>query len=177
MLRKILGFGLVAGLIAGAPMSLLIVTRKDHLPAQWGMVLGYLTMLLAFSAIFIAIKGRRDTELGGVIRFWPALGLGLGISVVAGVIYAVCWEAALALSHMDFAGDWARMTIEQSKAKGLSGPALDKVVAEMEEFKRLYAQPHYRLTMTFAEIFPVGLLVSLVAAGLLRNPRFLPARR
>lgn len=177
MLRKILGFGLIAGLIAGAPMSLLIVTRKDHLPVHWGMVIGYLTMLLAFSTIFIAIKRRRDTELGGVIRFWPALGIGLGISLIAGVIYATCWEIALAWSQLDFAADWARMTIEQSKAKGLSGPALDKVVAEMEAFKQMYAQPHYRMAMTFAEIFPVGLLVSLVAAGLLRNPRFLPLRR
>jgi hypothetical protein len=31
--------------------------------------------------------------------------------------------------------------------------------------------------MTFAEIFPVGLLVSLASAGLLRNSHFLPARR
>jgi len=31
--------------------------------------------------------------------------------------------------------------------------------------------------MTFIEIFPVGVLVSLVSAGLLRNSRFLPVRR
>jgi hypothetical protein len=31
--------------------------------------------------------------------------------------------------------------------------------------------------MTFVEIFPVGVLVSLVSVALLRNPRFLPARR
>jgi hypothetical protein len=46
----------------------------------------------------------------------------------------------------------------------------------MEAFKLQYANPMIRMPMTFAEIFPVGLLVSLVSAGLLRNPRFLPAR-
>jgi hypothetical protein len=40
----------------------------------------------------------------------------------------------------------------------------------------MYDNPLYRLPMTFAEIFPVGLLVTLVSAVLLRNPRFLPAR-
>jgi hypothetical protein len=30
--------------------------------------------------------------------------------------------------------------------------------------------------MTFVEIFPVGVLVSLISAALLRNRRFLPAR-
>jgi hypothetical protein len=46
----------------------------------------------------------------------------------------------------------------------------------MEQFKIRYANPLYRLPMTFAEIFPVGVLVSLVSAGLFRNSRFLPAR-
>jgi hypothetical protein len=40
-----------------------------------------------------------------------------------------------------------------------------------------YANPLYRLPMTFAEIFPVGLLVSLVTAGPLRNSVILPAQR
>ena len=70
-----------------------------------------------------------------------------------------------------------RTLIEEQRAKGASAEALARLGAEMEAFKAQYAQPAYRLTMTFAEIFPVGLLVSLVSAGLLRNPRFLPARR
>ncbi|HMA49355.1 MAG TPA: VOC family protein, partial [Magnetospirillaceae bacterium] len=43
-------------------------------------------------------------------------------------------------------------------------------------FRRNYANPLYRMTETFTEIFPVGVLVSLICAGLLRNSRFLPAR-
>jgi hypothetical protein len=46
----------------------------------------------------------------------------------------------------------------------------------MDAFKRQYANPLFRLPMTFAEIFPVGVLVSLVSAAILRNPRVLPAR-
>jgi hypothetical protein len=30
--------------------------------------------------------------------------------------------------------------------------------------------------MTFIEIFPVGVLIALISAALLRNPRMLPAR-
>jgi hypothetical protein len=47
----------------------------------------------------------------------------------------------------------------------------------MEAFKADYANPSYRLAMTFAEVFPVGVLVSLLSAALLRNPRFLAQRR
>jgi len=47
----------------------------------------------------------------------------------------------------------------------------------MERFKTMYANPAYRLPMTFVEIFPVGVLVSLMSAAVLRNSRVLPARR
>lgn len=70
----------------------------------------------------------------------------------------------------------ASTKIEQQKAKGASAEAIASLSAQMEQFKLQYANPMFRLPMTFVEIFPVGLLVSLVSAGLLRNRGFLPAR-
>jgi hypothetical protein len=40
-----------------------------------------------------------------------------------------------------------------------------------------YANPLYRLPMTFLEIFPVGFIVALVSAALIRSSKFLPAAR
>jgi hypothetical protein len=177
MLKKILSYGTIAGLIVGIELFSLTVLYKGHAPPPYGALVGYLTMLVALSAVFVAIKRHRDQELGGVIGFWPAFGLGLAISAVAGVLYVLAWEAALAVTHSDFAGEYARMLIEAKKAKGVSGDALAAFTAEMERFKLQYANPLYRLPMTFAEIFPVGIVVSLVSAGLLRNSRFLAARR
>jgi len=176
MLRKILSYGLVAGLIVGGFLSGMVV-MSDHGMSSWGMVIGYASMLVGLSTVFIAIKKHRDQDLGGVIRFLPALGLGLGISFVAGVVYSLAWEATQAFTGMDFAGDYTRHLIEQQKAQGLGGEALAKFIADMEQFKQDYAKAPYRLSMTFAEIFPVGVLVSLMSAALLRNPRFLPLRR
>jgi hypothetical protein len=177
MLKKILSYGVIAGLLVGIPLFTLSVAWNGHPESPYGYVFGYLTMLIALSTVFVAIKRHRDTDLGGVIRFWPAFGLGLGISLVAGILYVVAWEAALAVTHMEFAGSYAKAVVDQAVAKGMSGEALAKVKAEMELFKQQYANPLYRLPMTFAEIFPVGVLVSLVSAGLLRNSRFLPLRR
>ena len=177
MLRSVLVYGVVAGLIVGVPLFGLTVAMNGYPETRYSAVIGYSIMLVALSTVFVAIKRYRDETLGGVIRFWPAFGLGLGISFVAGVFYVVAWEAAVAATHMDFAGRYANAIIEQQKAKGVTGEALANVVAGMERFKAQYANPLYRLPMTFAEIFPVGVLVSLVSAGLLRNRRFLPARR
>ena len=105
-----------------------------------------------------------------------ALGVGLGISFIAGVFYVVAWEAVQAISGMDFPTAYSNAMVESAKAKGESAEAIAKMTAEMAAFKVQYADPLFRLPMTFAEIFPVGVLVSLVSAALLRKPRVLPAR-
>ncbi|HKD22155.1 MAG TPA: DUF4199 domain-containing protein [Rhizomicrobium sp.] len=177
MFRNITLYGLVSGVIVGVPTFGLTVSMNHHRPLAYALFIGYLTMLVALSAVFVAIKRYRDVDLGGVIGFWRAFGLGLGISVISGVFYVLAWEAALAVTHMDFAGDYAKVLIAEQKAKGVTGPALAKLVADMEAFKHQYANPLYRYAEGFSEIFPVGVLVSLVSAALLRNSRFLPARR
>jgi len=177
MFRKILIYGLIAGLIAGVSLSVTTVTANHSMGSGLSMLIGYLMMLIALTAIFIAIKRHRDLDLGGVIKFWPALGLGLGISVISGILYVAAWDLTLVITHMDFAGSYARAMIAEAQAKGVTGAALAKITNEMDQFKVQYANPLYRWPMTFIEIFPVGVLVSLISAGLLRNSRFLPARR
>ena len=177
MLRLIVRYGVIAGLVVGVPMFSLTVFGRNEGLEKYGYLIGYTTMLIALSAIFIAIKKHRDTALGGVIGFWPALGIGLAISFVAGIFYVASWELAVSVAHLDFASSYAQSMIDAAKAKGLTGDALAKAVADAEQFKVNYANPLYRLPMTFIEIFPVGVLVSLISAGLLRNSRFLAAKR
>ncbi|HWU94585.1 MAG TPA: DUF4199 domain-containing protein [Sphingomonas sp.] len=171
MLRTILTYGLIGGLIAGGMLSI-IVTNFEGSTGPYGMAIGYLVMLIGLSTIFLAIKRQRDVAGGGVIRFLPALGMGLAISLIAGIVYALCWDVALHIIGIDafidkFAG---------AMTKGKSGAELARAQAEMEGFRTAYHNPFFRLPMTFTEIFPVGVLVSLVSALLLRNSRFLPAR-
>ncbi len=177
MRNRIMVYGVIAGIIVGVPTFGLAVGLNGHPPLRYGMLIGYTTMLIALSAVFVAIKRQRDIDGGGVIRFWPAFGLGLGISTIAGILYVLSWEAALAVTHMDFAGSYARTLIAARRAAGASPEELARLSAEMAAFKVNYARPLYRLPMTFTEIFPVGVLVSLVSAALLRNSNFLPARR
>lgn len=171
MLRNALIYGAIGGLIAGGLLSV-IVLNFEGATGQYGMAIGYLIMLIGLSTIFIAIKRQRDLAQGGVIGFFPALGLGLAISLVAGIVYALCWDVALHIVGIDaFIDSFAGAMLD-----GKSGAELAKAQAEMASFRTSYHNPFFRLPMTFIEIFPVGVLVSLVSAGLLRNSRFLPAR-
>jgi hypothetical protein len=175
MSRIILVFGILAGVVAAVPMCL-IAASFEHDSAAQSYFVGYLVLVLALSLIFFGVKRLRDREHGGVIRFVPALLAGLGISAVAGVIYVIGWEITLAVTDYAFIDSYSQAAIEAARAKGASAADIAAVTAQMEEFRRQYANPFFRLPMTFVEIFPVGVLISLISAGLLRNSRFLPAR-
>ena len=175
MRKKVLIFGIGAGLIVAVPMCLM-VANSEHGSAAQSYFTGYLVMVLGLSLIFFGVKRLRDRELGGAIRFVPALLTGLGISVVASVIYVIGWEITLVVTDFAFIDSYSTAAVEAARAKGASAAEVAAVIAQMDEFRRQYANPFFRMPMTFIEIFPVGLLISLISAALLRNSRFLPAR-
>jgi hypothetical protein len=140
------------------------------------LTFGYSVMLVAMSFVFVGVKRYRDVEGGGVIRFWRALGLGLLIALIAGIAYALLWEAYLAATHYRFFDDYIAKATSDARASGKSAAAIAKMTTEFESMRTMYANPLFRLPMTFMEVAPVGVLVALVSAILLRNPRLLPAR-
>ena len=175
MSRIILYFGIVAGLVVAIPMCLMVANAEPG-SAATSHFTGYLVMLLALSLVFVGVKRLRDRELGGAIRFVPALLAGLGISAVASVIYVIGWEITLAVTDFAFIDSYSTAAVEAARAKGASAAEIEELAARMDEFRRQYANPFFRMPVTFVEIFPVGVLVSLISAALLRNSRFLPAR-
>jgi hypothetical protein len=162
------GFVIIVTMIAG-------ITLGDHgsfFSSEW---FGYLVMLVALTFIFVGVKRYRDVERGGVIRFLPAFALGLGIAVAAGVAYVAVWEVYLAMTDYEFMDQYIAGMIRARQAAGASAEAIAAEMARLEPMRVNYRNPLYRIAMTFLEIFPVGLLVALVSAALLRNPKLLPA--
>lgn len=167
-------FGTISGLIVIAGAIAWIAFGGEL--GTGGEIVGYLIMIVALSMIFFGVKRYRDQELGGVIKFLPAFMTGLAIAAVAGVIYVLVWEVYDAATGRTFIGTYTASLIEAERAKGLAGAALDAKIAEMEALKVQYADPLFRIPMTFLEIFPVGLIIAVISAAILRNPRVLPAQ-
>jgi len=174
-MRYALVYGGIAGGIAIAVLVAgLALDLSNHTSSVW---FGYLVMLVALSLIFVGVKRYRDAECGGVIRFGRAFAMGLGMAAVAGILYVIGWEAFETATGWQFMADYTNTIIEGMRAEGASPAAIAARREEMRGFAEIYANPLYRMPMIFAEIFPVGLLVSLISAALLRNPRLLPAAR
>lgn len=178
MLRIILLYGIIGGVIVGAPMLWGMLTfdvSAGEMPEN-GAIIGYTTMLLALTGVFLGVKHYRDKELGGVIRFWPALGVGLGIGGVASLGWVIAWEISLMATKFDFASMYGQMMLEQAQKDGASAEKLAQVAKDSAAFAEMYANPVVRMGITFLEMFPIAVVIALVSAGLLRNSRFLPAR-
>lgn len=175
MFRTILTYGTVAGLIVGLPNIVLMLALDGH-AVPHSVALGYLIMLVALSTVFVAVKRRRDGAPGGMIGFWPALGLGLAISLVASLFYIAAWEIVFAINGTEFLDGYTDAMVAEAAAKGASIAEQAKIRTQWDGFWVEYRNPLVRIPYTLIEILPVGVLVSLVSAGLLRNPRFLPAR-
>lgn len=173
-MRYALVYGGIAGsIVIGVLVAGLAFDLHSHATSEW---FGYLVMLIALSLIFVGVKRYRDSECGGVIRFGRAFGVGLGIAAVAALVYVVVWEIYLAVSGVDFMAQYADMVIDKMRAKGATAAEIRSKASEMRQMAEIYRNPLLRIPITFAEIFPVGLLVALVSAALLRNPKVLPAR-
>jgi hypothetical protein len=175
MLRVILTYGLIGGLIVAVPMAVTMRSTTAGAIPDNAALYGYLSMLLAFTMVFVGIKHYRDKVQGGVVGFARALVVGLGISAFASLFWVVGWELTLA-SGFDFGTAYTDSLVAAAETRGAPAAEIDRIRSETAEFLARYSNPLFRLPITFVEMFPLGALVSLVSAALLRNSRFLPAR-
>lgn len=168
-------YGSLAGLVIISVMltGILAADRDSFFASMW---FGFLVMMVAMIFMFVGVKRYRDIEHGGIIRFKPAFLMGLAIAAVAALAYILVWEIYLAATGYRFMDDYLAGMAADLRAQGKSAAEVALEMADYEWMRANYPNPLIRIPLTFTEIFPVGLLAALVSAGLLRNPRVLPAR-
>lgn len=172
MKKTVLTFGIIAGLIIGGMLFITMPMIKDG-KMDNGMLVGYATMVIAFSTIFVGIRQYRDKYLGGFINFGKAFLAGIYITLIASFLYAACWEVVLAISGttpQEFMEACTRVELDKMKAKGAPAEAIEEAIAQTKAINGWYGNmiPRFLFTM-MVESFPVGIIVSLIAAGILKK--------
>jgi hypothetical protein len=79
------------------------------------------------------------------------------------------WEVVYYKLMPDFNEKYTAHMVERARTSGESQQKIDEKVRQAQEFKQMYDKPAVNVAMTFAEVFPIGLLVTLVSAGILRK--------
>ena len=176
MAKTVLIFGLISGAIAAALMWIMLAVMKTGvINLDNGEFFGYATMIISLSLVFFGIKSYRDKN-GGRIGFWRGLAVGLSITLISTACYAASWEIYVRTSNSDFMQEYSAHYIEKMKEKGSSAEEVAAASKQMEYMGELYKNPLIRFGMTSMEILPVGILVTLISAALLRKQNVLPAQ-
>jgi hypothetical protein len=172
MKKNILVYGVIAGILVSVFM-LFSVNYISHCEGnvdyETSMLIGYASMLVALSLVYVGIRNYRDKYNGGVISFGKAFKTGILIVLIASTIYVVAWLIDSTFFLTDFADKYAAHMLAELKATGASQAEIDKQAKEMAGFVEMSKNPLFNAAMTYLEILPVGLIVTLISSLILKR--------
>ncbi|MVN21786.1 DUF4199 domain-containing protein [Mucilaginibacter arboris] len=171
MTKNIIIYGLIAGIVVSFLMlfSVNLSNAAGHIDYDKGLLIGYASMLIAFSLVFVGIRNYRDKYNEGIISFGKAFKIGIMIVLIASTIYVVAWLIDYFFFIPDFLEKYSAHMIDKLKASGASQIEIDKQTKEMASSVRIYKNPFFNAAMTYVEILPVGLVVTLISALILKR--------
>jgi amino acid transporter len=166
--KIVITFGLISGVISSTQMAV-IVPFVEQIGWDRAVYFGYTAIVLSFMLVFFGIKRYRDNVGHGQVSFVKAFQVGILITLVSCVFYVVTWQVLYFTVYHDFMDKYSAHMLAEAKSSGASEAELQKQTAEMAKFKEMYENPLINAAYTFLEPFPVGLVVTLVSAGVLRK--------
>jgi Protein of unknown function (DUF4199) len=175
MKKTILKFGLISGGIMSLLMSA-TVPFAHKIGNDKALFIGYTTMVLSFLLVYFGIRSYREDH-GGQITFWRGFGIGICIMLITCVCYVITWEIIYFNFMHDFMDQYGAHQIERARAAGASAAAIQAQIEQARKFKQMYENPLINSAMTFIEPFPVGFVIALLSAVILRKktPSQVPA--
>ena len=180
MTKNILTYGAIGGIIVVFFMLIgqsLMVGEDGEINFGLGETLGYISMIVALSVIFFGIRSYRDQHLSGSMTFGNAFKIGILITLVASVFYVVGWMIYYHTSDnaAHFMEQYVEYSVENMEAKGASQSEIAEFRDKTTEFAKMYENPLVMAGITLLEIFPVGLIITLLSSFLLKKqlePKF-----
>lgn len=169
MRKIVLTFGLISGLITSGMLAIsLPLLLSGVINFDNSEIIGYSSMVLSFLLVFFGIRSYRENA-GGSITFGRAFKVGILITLVSCAVYVLAWEIAYFGFFPDFWDQYSEHFVKTMRAEGASEAAIAAKQKQMADFKRYYDNPLINAAVTFAEPFPVGLIVTLISAAILRR--------
>jgi len=168
MKKVVLTFGLIAGLIISVLMDTSLLLA-DKIGSSHSMILGYTIMVASFLLIYFGILSYRDNTLAGRISFGRAFACGFLITLITTVCYVATWEVLYFNFMPHFMDSYFAAQVHKVQASGLDPAATAAQVAAIEHSQQLYQNPFVNMAYTFMEPLPIGLIITLISAAMLRR--------
>lgn len=169
MKKNVIIFGLISGVWI-TTMGVYTAAACYNNPEFTGNdLLGYASMIIAFSFIFVGIRNYRNKFNNGVITFGQAFKTGLYISLIASTLYVVVWLVDYYVFIPDFLDQYTNHVLYRARIDGVSQPELEEKASQMAEFKELYRNPLFVVLITYSEVLPIGLIITIISAVILKR--------
>lgn len=168
MKKIVITFGLISGAISSI-MMVGTVPFADQIGFDNGALIGYTAIVLSFMMVFFGIRSYRDNVAGGQMSFSRGFKVGILITLISCVFYVLTWQVLYRTVMSDFGEKYMAYELDKAKTEGASAADLQKQAAEMKKFWEMYQNPLVNVAFTFIEPFPIGLLITLISAGVLRT--------
>jgi hypothetical protein len=171
MKKIVLTFGLISGAII-AGLMLVTVPFAERIGFENATIVGYTSMVLSFLLVFFGIRSYRENVGGGYITFGRGFTVGILIALISSLAYVLTWEIVYQNWLYDFPEKYTNYVIEKARASGVSAEELARQSTELNSMWAVYRSSIFiRAVATFIEPFPVGLIITLISAGVLRKRR------
>lgn len=163
MNNNIIKNGILGGIVVSIVMIGMTIYMKANPDNEPNAIIGFVSMFLAFIFVILGIKQQREAN-NGVLSFGKAFATGLLISVVISIIYVIVWLIIYYNFFPNFMEQYSAMVLKNTKPEEIAAKT-----AEMNQFKEWYKSPIMVILLTFMEILPIGIVVSLVGALILKK--------
>ena len=170
MKKTVFIFGLIIGTILCANMIVLTQMMYTNPDSKSNDLIGYAAMVVLFSLIFFGVRNYRNKILNGCITFGKAFNTGALIALVGSTMYVVVWLFYYYLFVPDFMDVYTNYVLENAAEADLQAKT-----EEMVKFKDMYKNPLFVILITYSEVLPVGLLVALMSALILKKKAETPS--
>ena len=97
------------------------------------------------------------------------LPLGIAITLISCAFYVVTWEILYFNFLPGFMDNYNGHIVAQIKASGASPAVIQAKLEQAKKFKEMYENPLFNAAMTLIEPLPVGLVMTLISAAILRK--------
>jgi len=169
MQKTILKFGIISGILSSLMMAstMPFIDKIGH--GAYGYLVGYTTIVLSFLLVYFGIRSYRDTTGEGQITFARGFTIGIAITVISCLFYVVTWQILYFNFMHNYMDNYNAHVIDKLKASGATAAQIQTQIEQMKKFKQMYENPFFNAAVTFIEPFPVGLVMTLLSAAILRK--------
>jgi len=168
MRKVVLTFGLLSGVLSAAMMAA-TVPFMDRLGFDRGIYYGYTAIVISFLFVYFGIRSYRDHVLGGSISFGTGFQAGILITLISCACYVGTWLFLYYNVIPDFGQQYAAYVVESARASGASAAELESTIRSTADAMEMLKNPFLNAAITFLEPFPVGLLITVISAAVLKS--------